>query len=122
MNRMCRSYLYSFVIVYIDGILLYSKNDSDHILHLRMVFKTLKEHQLFAKYSKYEFLLRLVAFLGNIISSKRVEVDQWKMEAVRNWSRPLTPTDIRSFLGLAGYYQRFVDSFVSIPSPFTTLT
>ena len=90
--------------------------------HLRVVLQTLKEHQLYAKYSKYEFLLWKVKFLGHIISSEGVEVDTRKMKAVKNWPRPLTPTDIRSFLRLAGYYRRFVDGFASIPSPLTTLT
>ena len=66
--------------------------------------------------------MRLVAFLGHIISSEGVQIDPRKTEAVKNWPRPLTPTDIRSFLGLAWYYTRFVDAFVSIASPLTTLT
>ena len=90
--------------------------------HLRVVLQTLKEHQLFAKYSKCEFWLRSVTFPGHIISSERVEVDPRKTEEVKNWPRPLNPTDIRSFLGLAGYYLSFVDGFVSIASPLTTLT
>ena len=90
--------------------------------HLRVVLQTLKGHQLFAKYSKCEFSLRSVTFLGHIISSEGVEVDPRKTEAVKNWTRPLNPTDIRNFLGLAGYYQRFVDGIASIASPLTTLT
>ena len=73
-------------------------------------------------YSKCEFWLRSVTFLFHIISSEGVEVDQRKLKAVKNWPRPLTPTDIRSFLGLADYYQRFADGFVSIASFLTTLT
>ena len=122
MNRVFRNYLDSFVIVFIDDILVYSKNASYNMGHFRVVLQTLKKHQLFAKYIKCEFWLRSVAFLGHIISSDGVEVDPRKMEAVRGWPRPLTPTDIRSFLGLAGYYRRSVDVFVSIASPLTTLT
>ena len=82
--------------------------------------KNLEEHQLFSKYSKLEFWLRSVEFVRRIISSKGVEVDPKKTDAVRNWPRPLTLTDIKSFLGLPGYYRRFVDGFASIASPLTT--
>ena len=92
--------------------------------HLKMVLQVLKEHQLFAKYSKYEFWLTSVVFLGHIISTEGVgvEVDPRETKVLKNWHRLLTPTDIMSFLGLAGYYRRFVDGFASISSPLTTLT
>ena len=97
MNRVFKKYLDSFVIVLIDDIFVYSKNKGDHMSHLRVVLQTVKEHQLYSKYSKYEFLLWTVKFLGHIISSEGVVVDPRKMEAVKNWPRPLTPTYIRSF-------------------------
>ena len=90
--------------------------------HLRVVLDVLKEHQLFAKYSKCEFWLRSATFLGHIISSEGVEVDPRNTEAVKNWPRPLSPINIRNFLGLVGYYRLCVDSFASIASPLTTLT
>ena len=90
--------------------------------HLRVVLQVLKENQLFSKYRKCEFWLRSVAFLGHIILSEEVEVDPREMEAVKIRPTPLTPTDNRSFLDLAGYYQRFVDGFEVIASPLTTLT
>ena len=90
--------------------------------HLRVVLQVLKENQRFAKYIKCEFWFRSVAFLGHIITSEGVEVDSRKIEVAKNWPRPLTPTDIWSFLGLAGYYMRCVDGFASISSPLTTLT
>ena len=90
--------------------------------HLRMMLQTLKENQLFAKYSKCEFLLRSVVFFGHIISTEGFEIIPTKTEAVKNWPRPLNPTDIRSFLGLLGYYIRFVDGFEFIASPLITLT
>ena len=121
MNRVFRNYLDSFV-VFSDDILVYSKNKGDHIGHLRVVLQTLRERQLYAKYSKWEFWLRSLIFLGNIISSKGDEVYPRKIEVVKNWPRPLTPTNIRSFLGLAGYYRRFKDGFASIGSLLTALT
>ena len=90
--------------------------------HLKVVLQTLKEHQLFSKYSKHVFWFRSMTFLGHIISSERVEVDPRKIETVKNYPRPLTPMYIRSFLGLAGCYQRFLDGFASIASPLTILT
>ena len=112
----------SFVIVFIDDIWVYLKNEGYHLNHLRVVLQVLKENQLFAKYRKCEFWLRSVAFLGHIISSKGVDVEPRKTKAVKNRPRPLNPTDIRIFLGLAGYYRRFMDGFASTASPLTTLT
>ena len=122
MNRVFQSYLDSFVIFFIDDILVYPKNESEHMNHFRVVLQVLKENQLFSKYSKCEFFLTLVAFIDHIISSKGVEVDPNKIEAVKNWTRPLTPTKIRSFLSLAGYYRSFMDGFASIAARLTTLT
>ena len=122
MNRLFRSYLDSFVIAFTEKVLVYLKNESEHMGHLKVVLQVLKEKQLFANYSKCEFCLRSVVFLGHIISSEGVEVDRRKMEAVKNCPRPLTPTDIRRFLGLANYFQRFMDDFTSIVSPLNTLT
>ena len=90
--------------------------------HLRVVLHVLKEHKLFAKCSKCMFWLRSVASHGHIISSARVKVDLMKTKAVKNWTRPLAPTDIRSFLGLVGYNRRFVDGFCVHSFPLTTLT
>ena len=122
MNRVFRNYLDSFVIIFIGDILVYSKSEGDHMNYLTVVLQVLKEHQLFSKYSKCEFWLRSMTFLCHIISSEVVEIDPSKTEAVKNFLKPLTPTDIRSFLGLAGYYRRFVNGFASIASPLTTMT
>ncbi|KAH0695863.1 hypothetical protein KY289_013345 [Solanum tuberosum] len=122
MNRVFRQYLDSFVIVFIDDILIYSKNENDHIEHLRMVLQVLKDQRLYAKFSKCEFWLRSVAFLDHIVSSEGIEVNPKKTEVVKKCPRPLSPTDIRRFLGLASYYRRFVEGFSSISPPLTTLT
>ncbi|XP_070005586.1 uncharacterized protein [Nicotiana sylvestris] len=89
-----------------DDILVYSKSKEEHAEHLRIVLQTLKENELYAKFSKCEFWLQSVAFLGHVVSSERIKVDPQKTEAIKNWPRPTMPTEIRSFLGLAGYYRR----------------
>ena len=101
MNKVFQNYLDSFDIVFNGDNLVYSKNEGDHMRSLRVALQVLKEHQLFLKYNKYESGLRLVVFLGHIISSEGVEVDPKKIEAVKNWPRPLSPINIKSFLGLA---------------------
>ena len=83
-----------FVIVFIDDILVYSRSEDEHSDHIQTIFQTLRDHKLFAKFSKCEICLRLVAFLGHIISSEGIRVDPQKTKAVRNWPRPISPTDI----------------------------
>ncbi|KAH0644675.1 hypothetical protein KY284_032559 [Solanum tuberosum] len=122
MNKVFRQYLDMLVIVFIDGILIYSNNENDHMDHLRIALEIRKDQQLFAKFSKCEFLLRYLAFLGHIVSSKGIEVDPTKTDAVKSCPRPLTTSDIRSFLGLDGYYRRFVEGFSSVASPLTAFT
>ncbi|KAJ4818476.1 polyprotein [Rhynchospora pubera] len=121
MNRVFREYLDSFVVVFIDDILVYSRSFDEHAEHLRIVLSQLREHQLFAKFSKCEFWLEKVAFLGHVISSAGLAVDPSKVQAVTEWSQPRTITEIRSFLGLAGYYRRFVSGFSSLARPLTQL-
>ncbi|XP_057250104.1 uncharacterized protein LOC130591186 [Beta vulgaris subsp. vulgaris] len=99
------------LFVFIDDILIYSKNKEEHEEHLRSVLSTLRENQLYAKFSKCEFWMEEVAFLGHIVSKKGISVDPSKITAVSEWPKPRNVTDIRSFLGLAGYYRRFVKDF-----------
>ncbi|KAH0669635.1 hypothetical protein KY289_024128 [Solanum tuberosum] len=106
MNRVFKPYLDMFVIIFIDVILIYSRNEEEHTSHLRIVLQTLKDRELYAKFSKCEFWLESVAFLCDIVSGEGIKVDTQKIEAMQNRPRPTSPTDIRSFLGLAGYYRR----------------
>ncbi|KAL4025841.1 hypothetical protein IC575_014247 [Cucumis melo] len=122
MNRVFKDFLDSFIIVFIDDILIYSKTEAEHEEHLHQVLETLRANKLYAKFSKCEFWLRKVTFLGHVVSSEGVYVDPAKIEAVTNWPRPSTVSEIRSFLGLAGYYRRFVEDFSRIASPLTQLT
>ncbi|KAH0739576.1 hypothetical protein KY290_038281 [Solanum tuberosum] len=122
MNRLFKPYLNMFVIVFIDDILFYSRNEEDYASHLRIVLQTLKDRELYAKFSKCEFWLDSVAFLGHIIFGEGIRVNTQKIKAVQNCRRPTSAIDIRSFFGLAGYYRRFVEGFSSMSSPLTKLT
>ncbi|KAL5546822.1 hypothetical protein UlMin_006509 [Ulmus minor] len=122
MNRVFKEFLDRFVIVFIDDILVYSKSTEEHEEHLRLILQTLRDHQLFAKFKKCEFWLNQVAFLGHVISKDGVAVDPSKVEAVENWKPPSNASEVRSFLGLAGYYRRFVEGFSRIAMPLTNLT
>ncbi|GJX19295.1 putative reverse transcriptase domain-containing protein [Tanacetum coccineum] len=122
MNRVCRPYLDKFVIVFIDDILIYSKTQEEHVEHLRLVLELLKKEKLYAKFSKCEFWLREVQFLGHVINGNGIYVDPSKIEAVKNWKAPRTSTEVRPFLGLAGYYRRFIENFSKIAKSHTILT
>ncbi|GJY96909.1 putative reverse transcriptase domain-containing protein [Tanacetum coccineum] len=115
-------YLDKFVIVFIDDILIYSKTQEEHVEHLRLVLELLKKEKLYAKFSKCEFWLREVQFLGHVINGNGIHVDPSKIEAVKNWKAPRTSTEVRSFLGLAGYYRRFIENFSKIAKSLTILT
>ncbi|GKD22218.1 putative reverse transcriptase domain-containing protein [Tanacetum coccineum] len=122
MNRVCKPYLDKFVIVFIDDILIYSKTKEEHEVHLKLVLELLRKEKLYAKFSKCEFWLLEVHFLGHVVNQSGIHVDPRKIEAVRNWKAPTTPSEVRSFLGLAGYYRRFIANFSKIAKPLTSLT
>ncbi|KAM1014608.1 hypothetical protein ACFX2C_044572 [Malus domestica] len=122
MNQVFHPHLDRFVIVLIDDILVYSKNEVDHARHLCLVIKTLRANWLYAKFSKCQFWLDQVSFLGHMISAQGVLVDPKKISAVENWEQPQTVTEVRSFLGLASYYRRFVKDFSAIALPLMKLT
>ncbi|TYK11561.1 DNA/RNA polymerases superfamily protein [Cucumis melo var. makuwa] len=122
MNRVFREFLDTFVIVFINDILIYSKTEAEHEEHLCMVLQTLRGNKLYAKFSKCEFWLKQVSFLGHVVSKAGVSVDPAKIEAVTGWTRSSTVSEVCSFLGLAGYYRRFVENFSRITTPLTQLT
>ncbi|GJR57403.1 putative reverse transcriptase domain-containing protein [Tanacetum coccineum] len=122
MNRVCKPYLDKFVIVFIDDILIYSKNKQEHEEHLKLILELLKKEELYAKFSKCEFWIPKVQFLGHVIDSQGIHVDPAKIESIKDWASPKSPTEIRQFLGLAGYYQRFIEGFSKIAKPMTKIT
>ncbi|KAJ4802068.1 polyprotein [Rhynchospora pubera] len=121
MNRVFREFLDAFVVVFIDDILIYSRSFEEHVKHLRIVLSRLRECKLYGKFSKCDFWLSKVAFLGHVISGEGLAVDPSKVQAVTEWSQPKSVSEIRSFLGLAGYYRRFVAGFSQIAKPLTEL-
>ena len=121
MNRVFSSYLNKFVIVFIDDILVYSGSPEKHAEHLRTVLQILRERQLYAKFSKCQFLLDKVSFLSHVISAESISLDPQKIEAIVNWKPPTNVSEVRSFLGLAGYYRKFVEGFSKIATPLTNL-
>ena len=119
MNRIFHPFLDRFVLVFIDGILVYSKSEEGHAEHLRIVLRVLKEKQLYSKLSKCEFWLREVSFHGHMISNSGIAS---KVDAVLQWESPKSVFEIRSFLGLTGYYRRFIEGFSKLALPLTQLT
>ena len=122
MHRVFQPYLDQFVVVFVDDTLIYSQSEWEHEYHLRIVLQLLRDHQLYAKFSKCEFWLTEVRFLGHVVSASGVSVDLEKVEAVMSWERLKSVFEIRSFLGLAGYYRRFIKDFYRIAAPMTRLT
>ena len=111
MNKVFMEYLDKFVVVSIDDIMVYSKNEEEHKEHLRLVLEKLREHQLYAKFSKCKFWLKEVGFLGHVISGEGVAADPTKVQSVTEWLAPTSVSEIRSFLGLTRYYRRFIENF-----------
>jgi hypothetical protein len=117
MNKVFMEYLDKFIVVFIDDILIYSRNEEEHEGHLRLVLQKLQDHKLYAKLSKCEFWLEQVAFLGHVISKGGISVDASKVQDVLSWEARTSLSDIKSFLRLAGYYQRFFEGFSKISKP-----
>ncbi|GJW28034.1 putative reverse transcriptase domain-containing protein [Tanacetum coccineum] len=112
MNRVCKPYLDKFVIVFIDDILVYSKDEEDHGKHLKIILDLLKKERLYAKFSKCDFWLDSVQFLGHVIDHSGVHVDPAKIKAIKSWASPTTLTEVRQVLGLVGYYRRFIEALL----------
>src|SRR6185295_8733487 len=121
MNSVFMPELDKFVVVFIDDILIYSKSEAKHEQHLRIVLQRLRDHKLYAKFSKCEFWLDTVKFLGHTISNEGISVDPSLVQEVMDWKPPTSVHQIRSFLGLAGYYRRFIPDFSRIAKPMTKL-
>ena len=111
MNSIFRPYLRKFVLVFFDDILIYSPNLSMHLKHVTKAFEILRQHQFFVKISKCAFGLQELEYLGHIVTSQGVKVDQNKITAMLNWPRPTNVSELRGFLGLTGYYRKFVRNY-----------
>jgi hypothetical protein len=121
MNSVFMDYLDKFVVVFIDEILIYSQSEEEHKDHLRMVLQRLREHQLYAKLRKCDFWIDEVMFLGHIINKDGLVVDLKKMADILDWKAPTNARGIKSFIGMAGYYRRFIEGFSKIAKPMTAL-
>ncbi|KAK1605211.1 hypothetical protein QYE76_028884 [Lolium multiflorum] len=122
MNHVLREFIGKFVVVYFDDILIYSRNESDHTIHIRHVLQVLRDNKLYGNLEKCTFCKDKVIFLGYVVSKHGVEVDVSKIEAIQNWPTPMNVSQVRSFHGLAGFYRRFVPNFSTIAAPLNDLT
>jgi hypothetical protein len=121
MNGVFCKYLDKFVQVFIDDILIYSRTTEEHDEPLRLVLQCLREHKLYGKLSKCSFYQSRIHYLGHVISGEGIAMDPAKVEAIMEWPAPTNVTEVRSFMGLAGYYQWFVEGFSKIANPITEL-
>jgi hypothetical protein len=122
MNHVLRHFIGKFVVAYFDDILIYSRNESEHIDHIRQVLHVLRDAKLYGNLDKCTFCKDKVIFLGYVVSAYAVEVDESKIATIKNWPTPLNVSQVRSFHGLAGFYRRFVKDFSTVVAPLNELT
>ena len=121
MNNVMHKYLDKFVVVFIDDMLIYSKSEEEHKEHLKIVLQELREHQLFAKFSKCDFFKDKIQYLGHVVTKKVIPVDPEKIKAIKDWQVPKDVTDVQSFMEIIGYYRRFIEGFSRIANTITSL-
>ena len=121
MNRLFHSYLDQFVVIYLDDIVVYSNNMEDHVEHLYKVFEVLRDNELYVKREKCSFAQPTVHFLGHTVSHGEIRMDSDKIDAIKNWEAPTKVPELRSFLGMANYYRRFIFNYSAIAAPLTDL-
>lgn len=121
MNQTFQTYLRKFVLVFFDDILVYSKNLQEHYEHLQIVFQILRDNQLYAKKSKCAFAQSQINYLGHVISGQGISIDPSKLQDVQDWPVPHTVKQLRGFLGLAGYYKKFIRGYGILAKPLTCL-
>ena len=119
MDSVLKPYLGKFVVVFLDDILIYSRTDEEHVDHLRKVFELLRANKLYAKESKCDFFAQKIHYLGHIISSDGIKMEPSKIEAIMNWPPPTNLKEIQVFLGLAGFYRKFVKDYAKVAVPLT---
>ena len=121
MNNVMHKYLDKFVVVFIDDILIYSKSEEEHKEHLKIVLQELREHQLHAKFSKCDFFKDKIQYLGHVVTKEGISVDLEKIREIKEWPIPKDANDVRSFMGITRYYQRFIEGFSRIAKPINSL-
>ena len=121
MNSILSKYLDKFIIVFIDDILIYSKNEQENKEHLRIVLWILREKKLYDKLTKCDFYKDKIQYLGHVVSKEGIIVDPDKIKAIMGWPIPKDVLDIRSFMGITGYYRKFIEGFSKIVYPITSL-
>jgi len=122
MNKVFAPYLRKFICIYLDDILIYSKTREDHLAHIRIVLRTLRQAKLYAKMSKCEFFKSEVKFLGHVVSREGISVDPTKVAVITSWPEPRNPGDVRSFLGLANYFRKYIRGYSATVAPMVKLT
>ena len=121
MNHVLRAFMGKFVVVYFDDILIYSRSQVEHVEHVRQIFQKLREEQLFANFEKCEFHTNEVTYLGYVINCEGLKVDPKKVQAIQEWTPPKNINELRRFLGMCGFFRRFLPHFSTIASPMTSL-